>query len=493
MTAALQIAPEQAAKELARRARAKLSLVRTTPEFKAWVDEDIDAGMHDKQREADADPARYKAYCCSRRAGKTSLLARAIIKALQKAQRKQWVMFIAPTLEIGKDLIWAELVDLHDHYCLGWKLSEQRGFIETDTGAKFRIVGLDKLKQVDKLRGYDVVLFVTDETQTYEHLLPPLLDAVSPALSGRRGVWISAGTPGPALRGFWFDICHGKNGFAARHWTVLDNSKNPRPGAEVIAEERQRRGWPDHHPTLRREWYGEWVEDSNYLVCEFSSDRNVVHTLPDDYGPTWRHVVGLDFGYTDPSAWVVLAVDPHSRRAFVVHNEEHARLTIDEAVEITKRIVLTYGTRQIVCDPGGGGQSFYETFNARYAKQLGAAIRSADKVNKLGSISLLNTELRSVVDGIGRLSIVGTAVNLVHQLGSLRWKDDTRTEILEGALYPDHSFDALRYALMEAAPWAVKQKPEPETAEQKEQRARDERLRKQREKHSRQWWDRERR
>ena len=494
MGAARQITPTEAAAEIGRRARAQLALVRDTPEFKAWVSDDIDAGLHPAQHEAAKSHARFKAYCCSRRAGKTSVVAREIVKALQKARRKQWVLFIAPTLEIGKDLIWAELEELHDHYQLGWTLREDRGYLETPAGAKFRIVGLDKLKQVAKLRGYDVVLFVTDETQTYEHLLAPLLDAVSPALTGRRGTWISAGTPGPALRGFWYDLCHGGEGFVTFHWTILDNTKNPRPGAEVLREERERRGWGEDHPTYRREWLGEWVEDANYLVCEYATERNAIAALPADYGPHWKHVIGIDYGYVDPCAWVVLALDPYSRRTVVVHNEERARLTNDQAADVTKALVVQYQTTHVVCDPAGGGKAFFETFNARFGKQLGCQIRHADKVDLLGSISLLNTELRSLVregPGGGRMTVVAHAApNLVHQLGLLRWKDDRREAVLEGVLYPDHSFDALRYALIEIAPWAVKKRPDEKTPEERAREERAERIRKQA---ARQWWDRDRR
>lgn len=503
MSAALKITPAQARMELGRRARARLRVMRESSEFKAWVRRDIEQGLHAKQLDAMRLSAkqRFLSYCCSRRAGKTALVARMIVTALLTLQRGQWVLFIAPTLDIGRDLIWAELQLLHDDYQLGWKLREDRGYIETQSGGKFRIVGLDKLQQVQKLRGYDVVLFVTDETQTYEHLLQPLLDAVSPALSGRRGVWVSAGTPGPALRGFWYDICHGEHGFVSRHWTVLDNTKNPRPGAEVQAEERERRGWTEDHPTYRREWKGEWCEDSNFLVCEYSTERNALATLPADYGLHWKHVIGMDYGYVDPCAWVVLALDPFSRRTIVVHNEEHARLTADQAVEVTKRIILAYRTTHIVCDPAGGGAPFYATFNARYGKDLGCSIRAASKVDLLGSISLLNTELRTTVvaapppgaidatpRNVGRMQIVtASATNLVHQLGVLRWKDDRHEAILEGALYPDHSFDALRYALVEMAPWAIKKKPEEEHPDVK---ARKERARRVKQQQSRKWWDR---
>ncbi len=150
--------------------------------------------------------------------------------------------------------------------------------------------------------------------------------------------------------------------------------------------------------------------------------------------------------------------------------------------EITMRLVTTYGTTQVVCDPGGGGKPFYETFNARFGDILGAAIRGANKVDKLGGIALLNTELRT-----GRLTVVPEAVTVVSQLRTIRWKDAKRHDILEGVLYPDHSFDALRYALTEAAPWASTPKPIAITPEEE---AREERRKRQVKKQQKSWYQR---
>ncbi len=366
------------------------------------------------------------------------------------------MVFAAPTLSEGRDLIWPELSKMLRRYCLPWDDKAHFGTIRTPDGALFRIQGLNKREHAEKPRGLDIVLFLTDESQSHDYLLSPLITAVWPALSGRQGSFVAAGTPGISPQGFWYDICHGGHGFASRHWTLLENTKNPRPGAEVLAEVLREKGWTENHPEFLREYRGQWVLDTNLLVCDFNPKVNQVAALPAGYGPHFRHVVGIDYGYVDDSAWVVLAVDPHSDARYVVHAEKHANMDGDAWVELTAGLVKKYRTTYVVCDPAGGGKPFYAKFNAKHGQSLGCAIRSADKVDKLGSISFLNTELRTE-----RLKILSPEADcLTQEMMRLRWKDTTRSEILGGTDFPDHAFDAARYAIQESVAWKSKPRPQ---------------------------------
>lgn len=469
--------------EIDRRLAIALEEARKRPTYATELKAVLRHSLHRRQREVFDSPARFKSLCCSRRAGKTALLARLIICLLLGAGFNQWVIFAAPTLDIGKDLIWAELTMLIDSLNLGWETLDHRGIVKLPNGARFKILGLDNVRQVAKVRGYDMVGFLADEVQNYEHLIEPLLVSLAPALSGRRGMFVASGTPGPALRGFWFRICHGEDGFKTFHWDIRQNPKNPRPGEDVLQEERERNGWSEQHPTYIREWLGIWVEDSNFMVCDFAHARNTLAEAPTDYGAHWRHVIGIDYGFVDATAWVVIAVNPFTGETLVVHAEKHETLIGDKAAEITATLVKRFGTTYVVCDPAGGGKPFFETFNAKYGSVLSCRIRSADKVDKFGSINLLNTELRTA-----RLKfLLPDSDAAVREVQVLRWKDEYKEALQEGADYPDHCFDALRYALVEAAPWAVKGAPKKETPEDVQRAERAKRIRAQQQK---QWWER---
>jgi hypothetical protein len=442
-------------REIRRRVIAELKS-RGAEVFTAAVRALILASLHDKQREiiaALAAGVRYIALCCSRRSGKTNLLAKLIVLTLLDAGFNQAVFYVAPTLKIGKGLIWAEVVKLVEDYQLGWTLRENTGEIITPAGARFFILGLNKRGQVDATRGFDALLFLTDETQEYEYLLGPTLSAVGPALSGRKGAFIASGTPGYTEQGTWYDWCHGKDGFTRFGWTVLQNPKNPRPGQEVIDEEKTRRGWDDQHPELLREWYGLWVPDHRRLLVEYSDAKNSIVALPENYGPHWRKVIGIDCGYDDPFAWVVVAYNPFGPERIVLHAEAHPKLIGDQACEITARLVRDFETTHVVADYAGGGKTFYETFNAKYGKELGCSIGPARKMDKRGRIMFLNTELRT-----GRMKLLRPAADgLVAEYKVLQ--KDEHGEVITSETIRDDLFDASSYALAEIAPYHAKDAP----------------------------------
>lgn len=457
---------ELAQKELQRRRElAKVELAR-----RAAIRARIIEGLHEKQRdvvETIDSGQRFIALCCSRRAGKTYLLASLIILKLLDAGFNQAVFFVATTMSIGKGLIWREVAKIVEEFDLGWTMREHQGSIETPSGATFRIIGMDSVAQTGKTRGFDIVLCLTDETQEYEHLLAEFLISTSPALTGHKGVFVAAGTPGIAREGIWFDICHGEKGFTSKGWDLRENPGLPRSADEILQEEMTRHGYTWEHATFQREYLGIWKEDHNFLVCEYST-KSAVAALPSGYSKSWKHVIGIDYGFTDDTAWVVIAVDPDTGKKYVVHAEKEAGLDGDQAADRTLGLVTEFGTPKVISDPGGGGLPFFAAFNRKYARSVGITIRPAWKppgsVEK--SIHLLNTELRT-----GRLLLVtGHAGPLVKEVSKLRWKNNLREEILKGSDYPDHCFDALRYALMDVHGFRVKGGSQEEKAEAEEER-----------------------
>lgn len=466
------------AERLAMLALAHIVRIRHTPEYRAEVRRRILESFHEKQRgvwEALQQGLRYIAACCSRRSGKTFFLASLIILLMLDAKFGQEVVFVAPTLKRGKELIWRELARMVDKYHLGWKLTENQGTISTPQGAYFRIVGLDNKKQIGKVsRGGNTLAFLADEVQEYFHLLPELLVGAGPALAQSRGAFIASGTPGVAEQGFWHEIAvEGKHGFVARHWTLLENPFLGRDPEEIIAEEMARNGWDESHPTLLREYRGVWVTDSTQLVVEFLRSRDTTLTVPhvekDRVLPeydvkTWRHWIGVDYGFTDPSAWVVLAAPPNEKIVYVVHCEQESGLTDDAIAETTRRLVEAYKPRGAVGDSASGGATFIATWNQKYGSRYNVRMRHAKKHDKAGSIKLLNTELRTQ-----RLKLhLPAAEQLAQDCLRLQWKDADRTEIMEGPAFPDHLFDALRYALNDCNAILAKGLPTEPTEEEKE-------------------------
>jgi hypothetical protein len=435
-----------------------------SPEVRAATRASLIAGLHDAQRKVVAALSRgerYVALCCGRRGGKTHLVATLIHLILLDAQRGQDVVFVAPTLKRGKELIWGELERLHELYCFGYQLRAHQGTMHTHTGAAFRIVGLDNQRQVGKIaRGGNTRAFLADEVQEFSHLLEPLIEAASPALAQTRGAFIASGTPGYVRRGYWHELCHGGAGFVNVTWTLFDNPFLGRDPHEIVAEEKASKGWSDTHPTLLREYYAKWVDDQARRVCELSDD-NIVDQVPEYDAATWRHFIGVDYGNSpDPTAWVVLAAHPHRNLVACVHSESQLRLTSDQICERTNALREQYAAKRIVGDSASGGKTFIQDFNTRYALRAGFSMSPAEKHDKRGSIDMLNTELRT-----GRLLLLRQgAAGLIAEMQALMWDEDHEA-FLPGL---DHEYDAARYSWRALRSYLARPAAVQKTAEQKE-------------------------
>jgi hypothetical protein len=476
-----------AREELQRRARTEfLRRAGGTPEHAELVRRDIIARLHEKQRlvvDMVFAFVRFVAAECSRRAGKTHLAAAVIILKLLAAKHGQEVVYVAPTLARGKELIWLELMRMLEEYGLVWKSNESTGKMWTPSGVLFRIVGLNNKKQVGKVaRGGNTVLVVTDETQEFPHLLEQFLNAIGPALAESLGCCLAMGTPTVNESDYWAQICDGGEGFQLVHWTLRDNPYLGRDPDELLADERKRHGWSEDHPNYVREYLGKRCRDASNMVLELDEARNVVTSIR-GYVPSiwsvpfdpahdalrarWRHFIGIDFGFTDATAWVVLAAPTHGPEVYAVHCEKESGLTWDQVIERTAGLVRRYRPQGVVGDSASGGKTFLETFNVRYARTLGVYIRAASKHDKPASIAVMNTELRK-----GRLKFLAPVTSqLVTEARALQWENPERTEILEGSAYPEDFFDSLRYAFNDF--WAFAHAPQGKQESEDDKRIRE--------------------
>jgi hypothetical protein len=482
-----------AAEEVRRRALQEMSVRKQTPGFKKALKQAIacrgrtDTALLTAQQRVMDDASRLITMCCSRRAGKTSVLARIVTVSLLDSSFDEWTCFGARTLGIAKDLIWAELRAMNDRYELGWKINDSDLSIQTARGGRFRLFGVSDKKSLDKARGKKYRLVVLDEASTYEPFLRQLIqNDFDPGTKDINGRIILSGTPGYVKAGYWFESSQGLlKGWSNHYWTIRDNIYIADVEAK-LAETREMFGYDENHPTYICEYLGIWPDVDTMRVFEYLPSRNDVQALPDDYSLTWRHVIGIDYGYVDACAWVVIAVNPYTDERYVVHEYEESGLIVDDAVAYTKQLVARFDTTYVVADPGGGGKGFYETFNAKHAREMGCTIRSADKQDMLGSIRLVNAELRTA-----RLRFLESeCAGLTGDLRRLLWKDERRDKIVEGASFPKHRADALRYALLETVAWRAKDKP-PEVAPVAlaEMRARADRAKRQQQKTSRGWFE----
>jgi hypothetical protein len=435
--------------------------------------------LHPAQFKAFSDRSQYKSLCASRRGGKTYEDATDLTLALEDSARDEWSVFLAPTGMVGKELIWDELVTMNQSFSLGWRMSEHpTPYVETRTGAKFRILGVDDKAQLGKLRGKKYKRVVADEVKEYAQFMRELVDEIiGPAFMGIEDAqFVASGTPGRicSASDYWYAVNHRlKPGWSAHHWTLHQNPfiKDAEATLRKVLEQK---GWTPDNVIYQREYLGLWVSSTDERCYAYNEQRNSVATLDDvfyvdpqgqkhPYDPkTWLHTLGIDYGMKpDPCAWVVWASHPKSRDVFAVYAKKIGELLSDQAASETARLVEKFRPMYIVGDGGGLGKPYIEDFNRRHADRLGIWIHPAEKRGKRDHMEIMSEEFK-----IPRIYIVlSEAGEYAHELINLGWKNEFREE--EHPTQDNHCCDSGLYGFMKhKAMFHQPEKPKPTQDEQ---------------------------
>lgn len=450
------------------------------------------------QTRALTDRARFKALLCGRRSGKTRTVFLALWRAALEHPRAI-VPYICLSRPVAKRILWPLLKEALVELEIDAELRESDLAVVFPNGSILTLLGADKPSEVNKLRGQKFPAAAIDEPQAFrDDVLRELIDDVlEPTLLDYRGSLWLCGTPGARVAGYFHDVTEGKlPGWSVHRWTVLDNPTIPH-ARDWLAELRERRNWTADNPTYRREYLGEWVRDDDALVYRFRRDRNLVASMPEDYTRPrevqWQHTLGIDYGHTDDTAWVLCAYRGRVLREQDAALEMHAvyvpwsdgapGLTPSRVGARTRELVDEHRPHRTVGDAGGLGKAYVEEARERWGLQIEAAA----KTKKAAFIDLLNDALITE-----RLLVVDCPENrgLVHELETVQWDEERK---LEDPRFPNHRTDALLYAWRDARAFLAPEYaggPDPTRPPEYDRRLEAGWLAAQKKRAERPWWDR---
>jgi len=387
------------------------------------------------QRRAFSDRSRWKAYICSRQAGKSTLDAIELLSNAVVDNPGTDAVFVAPTLGQAKKIIWRDLLELNKAHGLRGRANGTDYIIAFPNGSTVQLRGVQDRSDIEWFRGQRLSLVIIDEAQSIgAHLRELIWDVLRPTLMRHRGRVVLTGTVGLVAAGFWHDVVTGRvPGWSPHTWYLPDNPHIPDAAAEMAdfatqlggemspAEVEQHGGLREageHHPKYVREILCRWVRDDSVLVYKIDRDRNTFAALPD--GEPSGCVVAGDLGTRDFSAVVTIQwwdADP----AFYVTDEhivktndgrtavdlEDVRLAIDERIE-------RYSPDRVVLDEGGLGLMVAETLRRRYAMPVEPAQKMAAG-GVTGQMDMLNTDIAR-----GRLRC-GAESRFLDAAAALQW------------------------------------------------------------------------
>lgn len=450
---------------------------------------DLREALFGPQYAAYTSPHPRVAIHTGRRGGKTGGFVRKAVEVMERHPGCR-IPYIALTRLSAKGILWQTVREVNEAQGLGLTGIQSELIWRHANGAELFLIGASRWEDIEKLRGQAFPLAGIDEAGAFRDALLRMLvdDVLTWCMVDYAGQIYLLGTPPRSCAGFFRAACTGEEpGWDAHHWTCLDNPHLP--GAEAfLAELRDKRGWTETSPQYLREGLGQFVSDPTLRVYDYAPDRNASLPLPASYEmdpQRWVHVMGVDYGYVDSCAWVVLAFEREKRAKkrtiYVVHSHRADTamgegLLPDEAARRTHELYEQYRPAVLVGDAGGLGKPYVEEARRRWK----LPIQAADKAGKLASIELVNTAFRTA-----ELQVPNPEAHadLVEELERTMWAEAKRAtgggmvDHLDRKIdeaFPDHLGDALRYAYKAA--WNYVQAPEePEVVSARRERERDRR------------------
>lgn len=419
--------------------------------------------LHGKQKAFVLDRSSRKLALCGRRSGKSVALAFWFLQGMEEkpGTRSVYVTLNRPK---ARQVLWDGVLNSPKmrHYNFPVRLATVDGqlMVTHKNGSTLWLMGCSSRSEHDKLRGESFYRVAVDEVQAFPDawVEEMIEESIDPALMDLNGQLAICGTPSPRAVGYFFDADQaGKGGYQRHHWTVLDNTHMENPAA-YIAKKRFELGWAEDHPTLRREYLGEWVNDLGALIYPFQTERNA--WVPDEslgtpYGlplDDYTYGLGVDLGFGEKStAFVLVASGRSSGICYVLSAYKRSRL-IPTALAahvqgVKEKVAKETGGKglRIVVDEGALGRGYAEQM-----REMGVGCEAAQKSEKRAyqeSVQGLILSASLKVD-------YGTPVKkpcqeLLEETAKLPFDSETG---LEDSSYANHACDSMLYIVRALMP-----------------------------------------
>lgn len=387
---------------------------------------------HEKQREIMDSEARFKVAVCGRRFGKTVYAVNRLVKeALLNSDGKYF--YIAPTYRQGKIIAWEMLKKTAESLPseLVHKINESELYVRLGNSSEVSIKGADK---PDSLRGVGLDGVVLDEYADMKRNV--FTEIIRPTLLDSQGWAVFIGTP----RGFnhFYDLY-----MQAKHKEDWDAFRFPTAANPYISDEDievERQEMPADQ--FAQEYLAEFRKREGLVYPEFDRD---FHVIDDKHnrGTIIDKMAGLDFGYTNPAAFIVIHKNEMGEY-FVEQEWFRTGKTNEEIGEYVKSYVDSNHVSYVYPDPA-----------------------EPDRIEELERIGIPTREVnKSVIDGINKvrsllktkkLYVSNRCEDLINEFETYHYPEERKSKLNKSAYEKpvkedDHGMDALRYALFMNAP-----------------------------------------
>lgn len=474
---------------------------------RAYFD-NLDEITFPKQKELILSKSKQKAVVCGRRSGKTTS---AIIALLRKCLSKprQRCCYVSLTKSHAVELIW----DAMKHFVSDFNLGSDVRFMEEnkevyfENGSKIMLFGSDTEQDYAKLRGNDIHLGIVDEAQHNKYLKEILFSTLIPCCWKVDGeVWVM-GSPSIINRGVWYDLFHGTNTenamndassfskvykqFEKFSWNLKANSPALLDKYENYPEELKNKfskyegnellkklgdyelhqiakdifGGDINNTTFKREYVGQWVEESFSFLYDYKEGRNTYFELPNSH---FNYIIALDIGGSGMSgvgtsdAIVIVGWENNGSHLYLI--EEHKlKIDIVECGQLLKTLYEKFKPVHLIADTGGGGAKAVLTITNLTNLNIEPVIKNTSRVAgaKQMEIDRFNSYMRR------GLILVPRKAEIINEWTTIKKSFNDRVAMKWAKVEQKENdlSDAMLYAFNKAVPYLKQIQFEPRSQE----------------------------
>lgn len=386
-----------------------------------------------------------------RRTGKTVMTA--ILPAYLEKFHPEWkgdYGYASSDVGYIKKLYWEKIVFYLKAF--GIKYLERNVYNYIVLPQSGRMIIFHSLKDGEaakKTRGFEHKCMLYEESQSVRQdiLRETVEEHAGPSVLDHKGFSLCFGTPPKIHRSSYFLKRHRNK--AVKSWdgiNVFDNPFIKRENAlEFMKQERLKRGLTEgsEDPKFRREILGELVEDKESVIFPLGKSH-VYKKLPDDLNVVnFYFTGGIDIGFDDSDAVVVLLYHPKSKTWYLDYEYEKSGESTAELARVLSEVGRKYnGEVYWAGDSGGGGKKTIYDLSVNW----GIMVETAVKRDKLANVIMLRDLILQ-----NRFFVKEDSLFL-RESDLICWNED-RSKVDDKEYHSD-LLDAILYGMRRLAPFA---------------------------------------
>ncbi len=398
-----------------------------------------------------------KAAQCTRRAGKSNGVGRALMHESFEFPGAS-NLYLALTRGSAKNILWKDVLKtINRDLNLGMKFNEAELVAKLPNESQIMLAGADNShSEMEKYLGGKYRCAIVDEAGSFrQDLRKVVYENLEPAVSDYNG-WVGLiGTPTEIIQGLFFDVCNGKeHGWSVHRWETQDNPYMREKWLKRIALLIETNPRVIETPAFRRMYKNEWVIDTESLCYKYKRGFNDCEVVPEEAN---THVLGIDLGFNDASAFVVSAFGQYDRNCYVKEAHKKSGMIISDVAQRIQYYIGKYNP--IACVVDNASKQAVEELKQRFSLPLIAA----EKHGKSDFIEIMNSDY--IQGYIKHLQPECNDLSIEH--GALIWDEKAKPKWLEHPSCENHLSDANLYAYRHCYQYLAKAKPKKKTEQEK--------------------------